>query len=475
MSDALEPPQALPAVPAPTRRQLARAVREGAKAVRHIHDLATFFGIFRGALEHAGICGDAEIRSGAEGVPSAESAAFAPGRLVLPIAGGPVAPAMAVFVPPPDKRHFDAEDVHLLGALSELLASVMDVTRRIERSEREIMAMKAVLNLAPVGICLVDKEGRVEVINALARHWLGLAEREAVATALPAGIGPDDMRRGATFHLRVGGRLLFCQTEAKVGNGLVALVVTDLTPEQGRLLDVLQREIERANALRRPLHFVVLERVQPTGALLAALTAIRTELGSGVVAGPYDASRLGLVFRDVPWSGAIAALRRLPRVLPPDQVRVGWSSLARFDESAEAMIQAALDWRGTLADVARPRVLVQDAYRGVGDAVQMMLRPVCDVVGCTEVGAARVLLQQEHFDAVLVDGDLAAGPELVAWATARNESLQAFYLSGRLLPALSGQVARDGVTPVFSKPFDVAVVRDRILSSLISPTGAEQK
>lgn len=456
------------------RQRIARGLHDFARAVRHIHDLKTFLDIFQVGLENSGVCARVQIGTHEPDVTGHRPQAFGIGRLSLGVGDDAAPAAIAQLAPPAHKKNFDAEDLHLLSGLSEILGAAVALAQRVNRDERMLAALKALLNFAPVGICAFDAEGRVQTVNTLARAWLALAEGDDVATAMPADLTAEQRRAGGSFHLRVAGRLLFCESRRAPDSDVGLLVLTDLTPEQGQLLDTLGREVYRAHHLRRPLHFVLLERPAPIGALLAHLPEIRATLGTAAIAGPYDATRAGIVFPDAGWSTVVLWLRRIAAKLDAAQVRVGYASLRSFHETPEALVSATLNQGTTLAALVRPRLLVHDEYRGVGDSLRLMLRGQCDVSGSTNAAEAQRLLAEQHFDAVLADLDTPGGEDLVAKARAGNERLRAFYLSGSLPGHSTCRVANPGDGPVFSKPFDVGTVRERILASLSDSSPAEQ-
>ncbi len=451
----------------PPELRVAHGLRDFARAVRHIHDLRTFLEIFQVGLESTGICARAEFSAEAADGADHRPNAFGAGRLSLPVVAEGRVAAIAQVTPPADKQHFGPEDLQLLAGLSELLGAAIELAYQIQRQDRVLEALKAVLNFAPVGICAFDEQGRVAAANTLARGWLALAEGDSLASALPAGTSWNEVRQGGSFHLRVSGRLLFCETRPHPDQRIGALVITDLTPEQGRLLDALNREVYRGNHLGRAMHFVLLERAQPMGALLSAMPVIRETMGRAAIVGPYDAARIGLIFPESTWSTVIRQLRRVAPALAPAEVRIGRAGLRSFTESPEQVIETALSAPDTLATVLRPRILVHDEYRGVGEALQLVFGPACDVTGSTDMVEAQRLVQEQHFDAVLADLNAAGGgQDLVARARARNRHVRAFFLSSTLPGALSGRMGTAADGPVFSKPFNVEAVRDRILAAL---------
>jgi DNA-binding NtrC family response regulator len=148
---------------------------------------------------------------------------------------------------------------------------------------------------------------------------------------------------------------------------------------------------------------------------------------------------------------------------------VGTATLQQFDETPDVMIERALTMREALATIIKPRILVHDEYRGVGDSLRLVFGADCDVTGSTNLEEASRLIQEQHFDAVLADlnsdGD---GQELIARAKARNQAVQAFYLSSELPGSMRIHCSSGNDVPVFSKPFDVEMVRGQILSALAS-------
>lgn len=449
---------------APAGENLAAGLRDLAKAVDHIHDLKTFLQLLQIGLVKTGVCAEADF---ALQTPGERTDAFKPGHLTAPIMAGSAVLAVAPFAPRRDKHHFDAEDIQILSSLSELVSASVDLSCRLSSDRKALAALKAVLSLAPVGICAIDQNGRVEAINTLARGWLALAEGDNVASALPPDTSVEELRTGTSFHLRISGRLLFCEARPQQDSHFAALVMTDLTPEQGRLLDALGREVYRGNHLRRPLQFLLLESTQPIGALVGLISTLRAKLGRSAIIGPYDAARIAAIFPDLTWPAVLKQLRELADVLMPMDVCIGRSELIGFDETPEVVITRALANSARLADLTRPRVLVHDGYGAVGESLKLVLGGTCEVLGSTDPLEARRLVDEQHFDAIVAESHPNTfGLELVAAAKARNANVRSFLLSSLVPESNCGQTHAWSDVPVFSKPFNVEQVRDTVLASL---------
>jgi len=462
-------------VVAPTANcpDLARSLRDFAAAADHIHDLKTFVELFKAGLVKTGLCAEADLLPPGEGGDQPQL--FAAQQLTMPIVANGRVVAVGRMAAPTEKHHFDAEDLHLLGGLSELLGAAFNISFRLARDQQALATLKAILSLAPVGLCAVDDQGQIVAINTLAATWLAVKESDAIRDALPSDVTTEQFLRGTSFHLRVGGRLLFCQSRMPDDGQYAALVITDLTPEQGRFLDAVSREFYRAKLLRRPLQFVILEQAKP-GVLLAAIPTMRGIVGRSAVIGPYDATRVALVFPESHWSAVVPQLRRLQDVIEFDAVRVGHSQLSTYEETPEGLIHDALTHQERLPSLTRPRVLVHDGYGAVGDALKLVLGDQCDVTGSTDPVEAQRLVEHEHFDAVLADSMTNAhGLNLIATAKAHNRQVRGFLLSSMLHERMSGQAHATEDVPVFSKPFNVELIRDQILASLSSMHVETQK
>ncbi len=435
--------QSLPVVP----MNGPSALRAVAAAFAHAEDFDGFVEALQRALDRSALFERAQIRLDralAEGEP-----VFSSGAMSLPLAAAGSALG-TLRVEPRSRRPFGAEDLHLMAGLADFLSAALGLALRVEDGERSRALLRLLLNQSPAGIAAFGPDRRPVVANDLAARWLAsapppFAEIEAGATA---------------FHLRAEGRLLCGEArrlDDQVGGGWL-LVLHDLAPEQGRLLDGLSRELYRGRAEATPRSVVLLEAGVGRSSALARLGALRSVLTEGELAGPYDAARIALV---LPLAGPPlrSRLRALRAVLGADSaVRVGCAGLGRDGVTPEELLAAALDRTDDLDAVLRPALLVHGEHPAVAESLALALGRECRVVRSDGVASTRELLAGGGFDGLVAElDDWRPGADGAAIARVARETqpgLKIFHTTVRPV----AEVRAEPDVALIEKPFAVAAV-----------------
>jgi len=258
----------------------------------------------------------------------------------------------------------------------------------------------------------------------------------------------------ACFHVRSEGRLVF--GEIRVAGGVCVVVLTDLSPEQARLLDTLRRETYRCQWRQLRLCFALLDSPRIAGGLLQQLPALRASLGAAVAAGPYDANRVGLVFPECGRTAAALQLRRLRPLLADAPVRAGLAELGREGGEPEGLLQAALAGLRPYGDAVRPVLLLHDDNPAVNDALAYVLGHDFEVVKSASLERTRQLLRGQSFDAFITEIELraASGLDLARLATEVQPGIRPFFTTVSEMPAAAAGDPRLAGAVVFQKPFD---------------------
>ncbi len=447
------------------------ALRALAGAFAHLPDFDRFVGGLQAALDQADWFGRVALEAAA--VPGATATQFALGEMVLPVQGAAGAHGVLRVAGRDGSRVFGPEDLHLLAGLADFLAAVLDRAREWREVERQRQLLGLLLNQAPVGILAFDEQHRVTAANDLARRWLGGGEDlwGALQAALPEEAKAGAPAARACFHLRIDGRLVFGELRTtpatREAAGVSVVVMTDLTPEQARLLEFLRRETYRCQWRRLPLCFALLESPRIAGGLLQQLPALRAALPAAVAAGPYDANRVGLVFPEHSRAGAAAQLRRL-KTLPAAAVRAGFAELGREGGEAETLLLAALAGLRPFGEAVRPALLLHDDNAAVNDTLAYVLGRDFEVVKSTSVERTRELLRSRSFDAIITEIELrtASGLELARDAAEVQPGIRPFFTTVSEMPAAATADPWLAGAVVFQKPFDVRALAQTVREKL---------
>ncbi|MFA5056801.1 MAG: hypothetical protein WC485_01695, partial [Opitutaceae bacterium] len=258
--------------------------------------------------------------------------------------------------------------------------------------------------------------------------------------------------------------------------GVCVVVMTDLTPEQARLLDALRRETYRCQWRQLRLGFALLDSPRIAGGLLQRLPALRAALPPPVTAGPYDANRVGLVFPECGRAAVMAQLRRLRPLLaraatagPADApVRAGVAELGREGGEPEVLLQAALAGLRPLGETLRPALLLHDDNPAVNDTLAYVLGRDFDLVKSSSVEQTRQLLRTRSFDGLITEVELrgASGLELARLAQELQPGLRPFFTTISELPARAAQAPELADAVVFQKPFDARALAQTVREKL---------
>ena len=359
-------------------------------------------------------------------------------------------------------RPFAAQDLHLLAGLADFLGAALDQAVRAADAARRHELLKFLLDQAPVGISAYSPDRRLLVANDLATRWLGTS-----------GVPFDELESGTGgFHVRAGGKLLYGEARraSPAADATWIVVLQDISPEQVRLIDQMQRETYRALAENRRLGFVLIESGQLRDGVLRRLPELRALLVLGEVAGPYDAHRLGLIVSDAGGLALRARLRKLRRAFgDATGLRLGYAELGRDGRTPESLIQAALARYGAYDEMVRPAVLVHDANVGVTDTLAMVLGRDFRVVQSSQPERTRELLSRDSFEGFVTELDARTGPggdELAKFAREQQPGIQPFFTTVQQAPYdfPVGALAKDAV--LLEKPFDVAALTHAIKTRL---------
>lgn len=447
------------------------ALRALAAAFAHLQDFDGFVGGLQAALDQAEWFG--RITLELKGQPIEETQ-FVIGEMTLPVQGALGSHGVLRAAGRDLPRFFGAEDLYLLSGLADFLAVVLDRAREWQEVARHRQLLGFLLNQAPVGILAFDEQHRVAAGNDLARRWLGGGGDlwSALQAALPEDVRVDGQVPRACFHLRVEGRLVFGELRTTAGSegtgGVCVVVMTDLTPEQARLLDALRRETYRCQWRQLRLGFALLESPRIAGGLLQQLPELRARLPAAAAAGPYDANRVGLVFPECGRNTVMAQLRRLKPLLADAPVRVGVAELGREGGEPEALLQAALAGLRPFGEAMRPALLLHDDNPAVNDTLAYVLGGDFDLVKSTSMEHTRQLLRTRSFDALITEVELrdASGLELARLAQELQPGIRPFFTTISELPVATAQTPELADAVVFQKPFNARALAQTVREKL---------
>jgi hypothetical protein len=439
----------------------AAALRSLAGAFAHLHDFERFVAGLRTALDKSQLFGRTTIavdRALTDG-----NAHFSPGTITFPLSDHEETHGSIQVQPSGKRGQFGAEDLHLMGGLADFLSAILTQSLRAQGADNRSELLRFLLNQSPVGIAAYGSDRRLLVANDLALRWMGEA-------TLPF----EDFEAGnGGFHLRASGKLIYGEgrrMSATTAGGWLA-VLHDMTLEQVRLLEIMQKETYRMLAQGGRLGFALVQSGHLRDGVLRRLGALRAALLPGEVAGPYDAHRIGIVFPGLSGLALRARLRKLKSVFAETgSLRLGYAELGvDGNNTPESVLTAALQRHGPYDEALRPVLLVHDDSAAVADTFAMVLGREFQVVKSTSPSRTRELLATKTFEGFVTELELrngVSGIELVRYAREKQPGIRPFLTTVQRAPYGLPSGASDVDVLILEKPFNVATLTQTVRTNL---------
>jgi len=455
-----------PAASEKRRSHSAEAFRRLADAFGKISDFTEFVGYVESALNQAGVFEKAHIdlRIGDSG--ALNPVEFSPSQLTVPLMHSGRTTGVMRVAGKRGLRPFNAQDLHLMSSLSTFIASLVGHAILHGDMVRNLEVLRRLLETAPVAVVGLDGKGAAIVASRRARVWLCNDEKaslESVASTLRETCGGAGSE--GRMHLRLHGRLMVAETGALIAGDdepvARSVVIHDLTPEQGRLMDGFERELFRCQLERRNLTFMLFESAAAPDTLFQQLPNIAANLGPDDVIGPYDGSRIGAVLSGSGEREAMELVRRIRPLLMIEDARIGLAPMGADVRDTEPLFQSALASMTPVAEIVRPCLLVHDDYPAVADMLELILKSRYRVVKSSSVPATLDHLGRAPFDGFVTELDLKEtipGLELARRAVEMQPGLCTFFTASAARVRYPEDDPLLRRSPLLPKPFDVREV-----------------
>lgn len=437
------------------------ALRSLANAFAHLHDFERFVAGLRSALDKSQLFGRMTIAVDRALIDG--NTHFSPGAITFPLADGDEMHGSMQVQPSGKRGQFGPEDLHLMGGLADFLSAVLTQSLRAQDADNRSELLRFLLNQSPVGIAAFGPDRRLLVANDLAIRWMGEA-------TLPFA----DFERGdGGFHLRASGKLIYgeCRRMPVPPAGGWLAVLHDMTLEQVRLLEIMQKETYRMLAEGGRLGFALIQSGNLRDGVLRRLAGLRAALLPGEVAGPYDAHRIGIVFPGLSGLSLRARLRNLRSVFAETTgLCLGYAELGvDGNRTPESVLTAALQRHGPYDGALRPVLLVHDDSSAVADTFAMVLGKEFQVVKSTSPIRTRELLATETFEGFVTELELrngVSGTELVRYAREKQPGIRSFFTTVQRAPYGLPSGASEADVLILEKPFDVVTLTQTVRANL---------
>lgn len=366
-----------------------------------------------------------------------------------------------------DQKPFGAEDLHLLGAISGLIASLVQQANNFRQKSRAEQVLQYLINQLPLGVVCFDLQGQVIVESKLARRLLGEGGAALVQAEL---VSQANRSERVQMHFEIEGRFIYSEArsmEVADGVAITACVLYDLSAYRAKLLVELEKEAYRSESRGVPVSVVVLESRSAAGQIYAKAksSAGRLQIDSRHIQ-PLDAYRCAMIFE--------GKLLRSVRYLLKQELSsyddpkllvavVGYEAKVGGDSPAEALLNQAIEALLPVGEALRPKLIVMDAYPAVVDSLDIILSEDCQLSVETEVEAAAEQIRSGEIDGVFFDLD---GYSLAALAILKDAAKEAgggfkfFYCTCKRRGMLDAAYGFNSKDVILQKPFDAAVVAE---------------
>ncbi|MFW5874560.1 MAG: hypothetical protein ACOCVJ_04085, partial [Verrucomicrobiota bacterium] len=368
---------------------------------------------------------------------------------------------------------FDAEDLHLMGAIAGFVSALYSACREHDRAKRRERVLQFLIDQLPVGVVCFGKDGGLIAGSSVAWRLLGLEQAPGDVDSAPVLQAlRDGVAERGEAHFEVERRLMFVmrrEFEPADAEAVSAYVIYDLSQRRQRFQDALDREYYRARCQGTEICLGLIHGSAEPGRIYAAVKAQAETLGiSRELVQPIDAYTCGLALPDRRLTAARETLKQVVKAIGPE---VGKVALTEFGEEAagsaaspsEQVLHKALKRLAPRERALLPRLLVLDAYRPVFDTLEIVLDGVIEPVFCAcaddlvrEIGTGRYEGAVVDLDSLTRSSDL----EAVRRACAESEHpVQIFYSSTKRREMLVNRIDREAAQRLLLKPFEALAVQ----------------
>ncbi len=397
-------------------------LRTFAAAVERFDD----FGAFTSALEAClGEDGYLDGRARLPGLPDGEApattfAGLEEGELLMAVAGPEGELGKLQYRGRRDRKPFGPEDLHLMGALAELVSALLRQARAGERSRRVLTTLRFILDQLPLGVICFSRDREVLVSNRVADTLTGALEGDALS-GLFLGKARGRLPEQARFHFEAGGRLVYAEgsgLEAGPGEegAAIAFLLYEMSSRRDRLVAELDKQAYRARCLGLPCTAAFLQSKSKAGAVYAAVKAHVKELEiPSEAVQPLDAHTCGCVFPGKSARSVRFLLQcHLPAFASDDLLLAVVSPDATADSGAPgaSLLEAAREALAPAAVALRPRLACLEAYGPVAETLALLLEEVCRFRRAKDADDLLAMIAAEAIDGAFFDLD-GYGPEVL--------------------------------------------------------------
>lgn len=368
-----------------------------------------------------------------------------------------------------DHQAFGAEDLHLLGAMSGLIASLVQQAHNFRQKSKAEQVLQYLINQLPLGVVCFESQGQVIVENKLARRLLGeggaaLVQAELVSHAKQSG--------RVQMHFEIGGRFIYSEAramEVAEGVAMTACVLYDLSAYRSKLLVELDKEAYRSESRGVPVSVVVLESRSVAGQIYAKAkaSASRLQLDPRHIQ-PLDAYRCAMIFEGKRLRSVRYMLKQELSSYSDAELLVsvvGYEAKGGEESPAEALLSQAIESLQPVTEALRPKLIVMDAYPAVIESLEIILSEDCQLSIETGVESAAGRIRSGEIDGVFFDLD---GYSLEALAILRDAAKEAgggfkfFYCTCKRRGMLEAAYGFSSKDVILQKPFDAAAVAESV-------------
>lgn len=402
-------------------------------------------------------------------MPDFES--LAPSETIFPIAGYDGQQGHLKYQGRFDGKPFEADDLHLIGAISSMIASLTHQAQQYKNKAYLAKVLNYLFNQFPLPVVCLDATADPILLNDLALELLGPKESSKLKQNISALASIKESQAG--LHLEINKRLIYAEgnsVQMDATSSVTAYVLYDLSDYKKQLTLELEREIFRAESRSHSVAIAVIESPGAPGESYRRLKAHPTSLDARIQ--PLDACTGACIFTDLP----LRQIRKILRaIFPLDAGSTIRASLLSYttdissDNPAEDLIQSAQSQLQDLDRCLLPEILVFDPIHRLTESLQLLLSDqarLYQAVTCAEICNA---IQLQRFNVAFIDLDQILPEALNAMKALSSESkddFRFFYFTYRQPAMVLKEFQLSNQDTVIQKPFNTDTITTELAKHL---------
>lgn len=454
-----------------------RYLRSLEASLSQISDFDAFMSsLFKLIGEDPYLDGNAAIQSASDDVYLPDFDSLEPDETIFPITGSAGNYGYLKYRGRADAKPFEASDLHLIGSISSLLATLAYQAQKFKNMEQSGKVLQYLFDQLPLPVACIGEDNQWLLTNTLAETLLDRESQSFINSQLPELKQKDTAL--SNFHFESQGKLIYAEVrriQIDTDTSVAAVVFYDLSRSRDQLLLELEKEIYKSDSRGTPFSFALIADHSQPGAIYQQMDAALTQMNHHKKQlYSCDAYTCAYFMQSSTMRSARLQLsellgqRDLARSLKAC-ICVEETEAPKANRPAEAYLKKITTKLQDLETVLKPVVMVVSESPGIIETFQVILSDIATVIGSHYTSELLARIQSGEINTVFVDLDAIqkAALDQIKEAQPNDQMpLPLHFLTYKQPNMILSEYGLSSTDSILQKPFNADYIRQQGFASL---------